>query len=98
LLIYFYNTFCKNTIKYEFSVIERTMMKFKYCIPKLFKVNLEDMFNCACCAGDVAGGALSCKAGPEAGGGGCASGAAAAKRCLVGAAAGSACGDGACFG
>jgi hypothetical protein len=71
-------------------------MRIKYKQPKLYKVNFEDLFNCACVSGDAASAGMSCKAGPEAGGG-CGNGAAAVSQCLEGAAAGGKCDNGVCF-
>ena len=69
----------------------------KYKVPVLYKVNSENSYFCACMDGDAASHGLSCKAGPEAGGSGCGSGAAAGKLCVDGAAAGLKCTNGACF-
>ena len=63
----------------------------KYLKPKLYKVFPLDLVEAVCASGNEAGSAPSCTSGPEASGGGCASGAAASSRCLPGAAAGSKC-------
>jgi len=78
------------------SSINKFNASLVYKQPKLYKVNIEGLFNCACMSGDSASMGVSCKAGPEAGGG-CGNGAAAVNQCLEGAAASSKCDNGACY-
>jgi len=66
----------------------------KYQTPKLYRIFPLDLTEAVCADGNEASNPPSCTAGPEAGGGGCASGAAASSRCLPGAAAGSKCDSG----
>ena len=63
----------------------------KYQTPKLYRIFPLELTESVCANGDEASNPPSCTAGPEAGGGGCASGAAASSRCLPGAAAGAKC-------
>ena len=70
----------------------------RYKVPKLYRIFPLHLAEAVCADGAEASlNPPSCKAGPEAGGGGCEAGTAAASRCLPGAAAGSACDSGIAF-
>jgi len=66
----------------------------KYQTPRLHRMFPFKTGEAVCVSEDQASTPPSCTAGPEAGGGGCASGAAASSLCLPGAAAGSNCDTG----
>jgi hypothetical protein len=70
-------------------------MRYKH--PELFRIFPSDSVSAACANGEKASTPPSCTAGPEAGAGGCGSGAAAGSRCLSGSAAGTKCDTGVCF-
>jgi len=63
----------------------------KYQTPKLYRIFPLDLIEGVCADGNEASYPPSCTAGPEAGGGGCSSGAAASSLCLPGVAAGAKC-------
>ena len=69
----------------------------RYKKPKLCKVSPLNIMEAVCASGNEASIPASCTSGPEAGGGGCASGVAAPSRCVAGAAAGSRCDAGTGF-
>ena len=71
-------------------------MKLKYKHPKLYMMNIDDLFSCACMIGDSANFGVSCKAGADAGTD-CRSGMSAANQCVAGAVAGTKCDNGVCF-